>query len=352
MIANGIRAFCNWWFLELYALVPNWIRRVCLRRRHCLVGVLKRTEFALSAITGRHEEQLLRITSNASEPAGDLSAALRQIKRRRQAVTLRLCRELGLRKLLNLPLAARDDLDHLLRYEMDRLSPFGPDNVYFAYRVVAVDREQRGILVEVEIAPRRIVDRAVAIAQRLGLQPRRLELAGGTSDGALNLLPRQGSVSSRMGRLDLALAVLALAAAAAAMVLPLHKQYVTAADLDQKAVSARYEAEKGLALRQELENVTSTINFIFGHRRTTIMMTRVLAELTHVIPDEAYVVQLHVNDGEVRIQGYAQSVSDLIRSLEHSPLFWKAEFVSPITPDPHNGGERFQIAVTIHPTDG
>lgn len=352
MIANGIHAFCNWWFLELYTLVPNWMRMVYLRRRDSLVVVLKRTELVLSAITGNHEQQLLRISSDASEPEGDLSAALRQIKRHRQAVTLRLCRELGLRKLLNLPLAARDDLDHLLRYEMDRLTPFGRDNVYFAYRVVHVDREQRGILVEVEIAPRKIVDRAVAIAQRLGFQPRRVELAGGTSDAALNLLPRQASVSSRMGRLDLALAVLALASAAAAIVLPLHKQYVTAAELDHKAVSARDEAEKGLALRQHLDNLTSTMNFIFGHKKATVMITRVLAELTYVIPDEAYVVQLHVNDGKVRIHGYAQSVSDLIRSLERSPLFWKAEFVSPITPDPHNGGERFQIVVGVRPTGG
>lgn len=351
VVANGIRAFFSWWFLELHALVPNWLRGLCLRRRHRLVGVLKRREFVLCAISGSHEQQLLRMSGDASEPAGDSSAALTQIKRRWQVVTLRVDRELGLRKLLNLPLAVRDDLDHLLGYEMDRLSPFGPENVHFAYRVAHVKPEDRSILIEVEIVPRKIVDRAIAVAKRLGLEPRRLELDGGTSRPALNLLPRQASTSSRVSWLDVALALLALVSTAAAVVLPLNKQYVTATDFDRKAATEKHEAEESLALRQQLDNLTSTMNFIYDHKKTTTMMTRILAELTHLISDESYVVQLHVNDGQVRIHGHAQSASDLIRSLERSPVFWKAEFLSPITTDPQSGTEHFQIAVRIRSTD-
>jgi hypothetical protein len=159
---------------------------ICLYRRHRFVGVLECAEFALFEITGNRQRQLLRVGTHASELCGDLGTALRRIKRHRPRVTLRLGRELGLRKLLNLPLAAGNDLDQLLRFEMDRLSPFGADNVYFAYRVVRIDPKAGSILVEVQIVPRKKVDRALASAERLGLQARRVELDGAAADEKLN----------------------------------------------------------------------------------------------------------------------------------------------------------------------
>ena len=89
------------------------------------------------------------------------------------------------------------------------------------------------------------------------------------------------------------------------------------------------------------------MEFIVDHKKANLMLTRVLAELTHCLPDEAYVAQLDINDRDVRMEGYAQSASDLIGSLEQSPLFEKAEFLSPITIDRHNGRERFKIGVRI-----
>jgi general secretion pathway protein L len=352
VLKNVIRDFCKWWFLELHTLVPNRLRRLCLWRRPNLVGVLECAEFALFEIAGSRKRLLLRIGSHPSELSGDLSAARRQIERHRREVTLRLGRELGLRKVLNLPLAARNYLDELLRLEMDRLSPFGADNVYFAHRILHVDAKASGILVEVQIVPRRIVGRALATAECLGLHTRRLEFADAAAGGGLNLLPRQAAERSRMRWLDWALALLAVAFSSVAIAMPLQKHRATAANLERQVAAVANEAEDSLALRQQLDSLTSAVNFIFDHKKATIMVTGLLAELTRLLPDDVHLVQLHINDGEVRMQGYAQSASDLIGTLENSPLFSKAEFRSPITTEPHNGRERFQIAVGIRLEDG
>jgi general secretion pathway protein L len=168
----------------------------------------------------------------------------------------------------------------------------------------------------------------------------------------LNLLPRQAIESSRVSRLDLALAALLPISAAAALGIDLHKQHATAADFDHKVAAARQEAERSLNLLENIADLTSSMKLIIDYKKVNIRLTRVLAELTHCIPDEAYVAQLDINDRDVRIKGYAQSASNLIGSLEQSPLFEKAEFLSPITIDPHNGRERFQIAVRIQATGG
>jgi general secretion pathway protein L len=351
MIIYNFKCFIYWWLAELYALVPNCLWRVYLRRGIRLVGMLTRTEFILFATAGGNEKKLIRVSSDMLEPT-IFSVASECIKVNGSAVVLRLGQELGLRKLLDLPLAAREDLDSVLKYEMDRISPFGSGGVSFAYRVAHVKQQERRILVEVEIVPRNVVDRVLAIAERLGLEPRRLELAGGIPGTALNLLPREASATSRMSRRDLALAGLALVVGGAAMTLPLYQQHATAVDLDRQAIIEKQAAEGSLLLRQRLDDVVSTMNFIFDQKNATVMTTRVLAELTRRIPDEAYVVQLHVDEREVRMHGYAQSVSDLIGSLARSPLFREAKFLSPITTDPRTGQERFQIAVGIRPAGG
>ena len=60
---------------------------------------------------------------------------------------------------------------------MDRLTPFRADEVYFAQRVLASDAAGRRITVELQVAPKRVVEQALATAQRLGLSPARVELA-------------------------------------------------------------------------------------------------------------------------------------------------------------------------------
>jgi general secretion pathway protein L len=351
VIAHCIRAFCKWWFSELHALVPMRLCRALLRRRE-LVGVLQHAEFALLETTGNRERQLLRISSDACELDADFSGALSEMKRGRLPLTLRLSSELGLRKLLKLPVAARNDLDQLLRFEIDRLSPFAAEKVHFAHRILQIIEKERCILVEVQIVPRMIVERALATCECLGLQPKRLELGGAAADAALNLLPRHAMRSPRISRLDWALAVLALVLAGLVLVAPLQKQHAKLADLQRQVIVERSEAEKSLELRRQLEALTSTVRFIIDRKKSTLTITGLLAELTRRIPDDAYVAHLHINNKEVRMRGYAQSVSDMIGALEGSPLFWKAEFLSPITRDSHNGREQFQISLGLRPKDG
>ena len=77
------------------------------------------------------------------------------------------------------------------------------------------------------------------------------------------------------------------------------------------------------------------------------MLTRILAELTRVIPDQAYVEQLDVRDGELNLRGLATTPSDLIALLEQSALFRKPQFRSPVTQDARLGLARFQLSAEV-----
>jgi general secretion pathway protein L len=73
----------------------------------------------------------------------------------------------------------------------------------------------------------------------------------------------------------------------------------------------------------------------------------VLAELTRLVPDQAYLAQLLLQDGEVQLHGSAATASDLIGLLDHSALFRAPQFRSPVTRDGRDGAERFHLSVEL-----
>lgn len=346
---NGLRTFAEWWSSELAALVPGRLRRSRRRDRQGVVLVLQDGALALIEAAGDGERELARAPAAAPEADVLLRAGLKGVRQRRRGATLRLGPELGLRKVLDLPLAASNDLDQLLAFEMDRLTPFKADEVSFAHRVLRTDTEERRITVEIQAAPRAVIDHGLAAAERLGLQPRRVELAADEADDSapLNLLSRAAGEVPRASRLNRMLALMALVLAAAAVVIPLQQQRSTAADLEQRVAAARTEAEQSLALREQLDELAARAQFVVGRKTNTPMATRVLAEITRLVPDQAYVVQLYIREGEAHMHGFAEAASDLIGILEQSPLFQAPQFRSPVTRDQRADRERFHISFAL-----
>ena len=342
MLAQRIRTFRTW-YAEISSLLQEKVSRNVLRRRE-LVGILERTRFTLLERVGNKERQLLRISSHGCEADVDFDA-LGDMKRRGLRVTLRLSGELGLRKLLNLPVAAKGDLDQLLRFEMDRLSPFAADEVYFAHRILRTVEERARLLVEVHIVPRTIAKRALATCTSLGLEPKCLELAEAEVDTGLNLLPPHAVIRPSISALDCGLAVFALAFAGLLIVTPLQKLRTAAAHLEGEISAESGEANASLVLREQLESLMFKINLIDSHKRSAPAITRLIAILTNLIPDDAYLVELYVGANEVRARGNARSATDVIRSLESSPALLDPKFLAPITRDPHSGREEFRIGL-------
>ena len=183
LLRSSIGAFLGWWLGELGALVPRRLRQQGRRERRGPVLIFGRQQSVVLQRTGDDERVLGSVETDAPDHDQRLSQLLKQVKRRRRPVTVRLSDELGLRKVLDLPLAAKDDLDQMLRFEMDRLTPFRADEVYFAHRVLGSDARNRRLSVEVQLAPKRELERALETARSFGIVPPRVELAAGPEGG-------------------------------------------------------------------------------------------------------------------------------------------------------------------------
>jgi general secretion pathway protein L len=346
VIERVLRELFMWWFSELRALIPVSIWKFVPKRPE-LLGVLQHAEFALFETSRDRKSLLLRVTHAAYEVNPDVVQILSRLQAHKQRVRLCLSSELGLTKLIELPIAAINDLEQLLRFEMDRLSPFPVDEVRFAHRILHVDKKERRISVVVQIVPRNIVKHALATCECLGLQPGRLELAGAPGDNLPNLLAHHTMRYPRVGYLDCGLALLALLFAGLLVLGPLHKREAAALRLEHEIVVEKAGAERSAALRQQLDLLTSTMGPVIGRRQRGPMCTLLLAELTRLMPDDTYAVELRIGEGHIMMLGYAQAASNLIGLLDATPLFGEVKFLSPVTRDQQTGREFFQIAIAL-----
>jgi general secretion pathway protein L len=341
-------SFLHWWLDELRGLLPRSLSTTAQGAKSSLILHLSGDQTVLIERTPRHgERELQRASSDELKTSGLALSSFDDRRYRKWPVAVRLGGDLGLRKVVDLPLAARDDLGQLLHFELDRLTPFKADDVCFAWRVLDTDAAKGRMQVELEMAPKAVVDRALALAQQHRREVARVELVGSSGRAPLDLMPR--SAEARQGRswLGRLLPLIALGLAATAIMLPLNKKQQVIERLEREIAVVRAEAEESLRIRDEIDDLAGKAGFLAAAKNQRLTMTEVLAELTRAIPDHSHIVQLQIRGDSVELNGLADKASDLIAILDRSPLLALPAFQSPVTRDPRSDKERFQISVDL-----
>ncbi|MDH3230460.1 MAG: hypothetical protein OEN55_11770 [Alphaproteobacteria bacterium] len=350
VIGASIAAFLRWWLGELAALVPAPVR-----------GAFS-GEAALLAVTiGDGEAVIRRLARGTRTRLGsvDLAAGAAQQRAaiaglvggrmRRDVIVLALPAERVLRKTLDLPLAAESELADLLRFELDRQTPFSPEQACYDYRVMARDRQSGRMRVEMAVAPRDAVERALSIAAGWGLAPGLVTAAGDEESERAFDLSGRAAPNGFGGRAVLTALLAAVAAAllAVAVALPLQWQAAAAAEAERALAAAREAAREAADLREALGRRRQDARFLIDRKLDTPMAVSVLADLTRLLPDDTYLFELRLQGGRLRVRGYAPAASPLLELFERHPRLDSARFESPVTRVPGIDKERFDLSAAL-----
>lgn len=272
---------------------------------------------------------------------------------------VRLCLEPSesLVRRVRMPAATEENLRQVVAFEMDRLTPFRADDVYFDCRVVGRDATAGTIQVLLALARREGVDAKM----------RRLEALGTTVAGVtvrderghpadLELLPSEtlAGRNSAQERYVLigAFALVALLAAAALSVPVYHKREAVVNGyplLDR----ARTEAESTDNIAHDLEKQVADYNFLLAKKHSNYPVLALLEEVTRLLPDNTWVQQVDVKTvgktREVQVSGEAPSSSKLIEIFEQSRVLQNAQTRGTVTRGSQPSLERFMIVAEPRP---
>ena len=219
----GLSRFWLWWSGELLGVLPDRLRERLLPAGQRLVVDFAgdRVNFVRSkGSTAKRVGSIL-----LSEEELDLAPDRRQVDAVRRIVDraglggvvglLRLPREKVLRRLVDLPAAAAENLREVLGFEMDRQTPFKADEVCFDFRIRSHDTQHKRIKVDLVVVPREVVDRVMRLAEAWGLDLDLLDLSVKVpqDDQLFDLLPRaRRDARARLRRTAMGLATVTVLA--------------------------------------------------------------------------------------------------------------------------------------------
>ncbi|HMB57851.1 MAG TPA: PilN domain-containing protein [Arenimonas sp.] len=255
-----------------------------------------------------------------------------------------------LRRSLTLPTSAETRLRDVLLHEIDRQTPFSPDQVSYEARVLSRDAANKQLRVELVVIPNQRIETALA-----ALGPMNQGLAGidvRDADGGrlgVNLLPATQRTArvDRAVRINLLLGAVIVIALLLAMWLALGNRRIALEELNARVAAANVQAREVRKLRNTLDNSTRAANFLARQRAQQPTMLALLADLTRRIPDNTALEKLSVNEGHVVLIGKSQQAAALVALLQASPLLRTPALAGAVQSDPATGRELFTMTATV-----
>lgn len=358
-LQTGVAQFSRWWFGELAACLPAGLRAAVGRERERLVVEITESTATFAHGKGGSLRRLGKVSLSAAgkdgppaaEQRDQVDAMLDKAGLHSAAASIRLPRDKVLRRLVELPAAASENLREVLGFEMDRHTPFRSGEVYYDFRIKANDPRRKRITVDLVVVPKAVVDPIVRLAAAWKLELDRIEVPGGTKDGSpsFDLLPPSASKSGRTvgQRLNIALAALAVVLLIAAAYAPLEHKRKRLAAAEASLNQVRAQAAEVDAMRKRLTDIVTRSRFAVEQKRNQRTVTEVLDEVTRVLPDHTWVLKFAVHQDRLNVSGYSAKPSSLIGVLEESAALAEVRFSSPVTMDQRIGLERFNLSARI-----
>lgn len=368
----GLPGFWRWWSAELAPLVPVPARVAVARHRLRPVlafegdtAVLWRPSTQGQPL-GLVEAARIPLTGDANATAAAGRSAFAALSPMAYGgavaaprIVLALAPAQVLRRVLTLPAAVEENLRAALGYDLDRLTPFKADELYFDAAITGRDPAKGEIRVDFVAARRTVVDQALAIARGFGVEvaavvPVAPQVAAASR---LNLVPdplrRSSSVFARW-QFWLPLAVLG-AFAATAVILPLWQKRDYAMTVMKQAEQARGHAMESDRLRGELDRQVADYNFALGRKYAFPGSAQVLDEMSRLLPDDTWLTQLEIKtvargkepSRELLMRGESLNAGKLISLLEEAKLVGQAAPRSPTTKVQPGPGEVFDLGAQL-----
>ncbi len=339
-VPQAVGGFLAWWRGELAALWPG---RASSADSDAAIWELSPLDGQLSLRTGSDGARYL------IDPDDDEAELPAGLKVPATPVVLQLDPAFAMVAPVELPLAAEENLDRVLSYQMDHETPFTADQVFFDHRVTVRDRGAQKLIAELVVIPRRVLEPLFEHLRSWGVPLKAATLRIDGDSHSYNLLPDAWRATPRRWPLLLngALAAAALVLLAAGVALPLFAKQQTLDALEPQVKEARDAALATRQLREETEQLRARLDFARNEKRDRVKLLDVLGELTSLLPDDTWLLQLEVRGDEVQLRGETPNAAQLVGLLEASERLRNARFRSPVVQIAAAGRERFHLSVDL-----
>jgi len=342
-----LHEIASWWLRQMQELLPERWRQRAAGPANAVV--LDWHEPADIQLLLRRDHKETSLGQFGLDEAGLRMARTMLGNRRRPAIVLRLPPGMLLERQVTLPRAAEQGLDRVVRYEMDRFTPFAADEVFYSYSLLRRDEARSRIVISIVLVPRARLASALETMRQLQLTPTLLEAAD--SSGELQLVPLTAPGADKLrwrGRGVVAAGVMCAALAVAVVALPFWRQAQARGEVEARIAALKPQLDRAEAVRKKLAADAESVDAFSAEHARVGDALHAIATLTELLPDDTHLISLVMQKREVSMQGESAAAAKLLTTLSADPTIRNAAFTAPVTRNAA-GVDVFAIRVEIVP---
>lgn len=346
-------AFFSWWGGELSALLPAGLRTRWLRGPEVLLLIVHPE--GLTVRRERTGDVLAQIPRalGGDEQRTAFARACAGIDPADRRLVLLLPADSVLQRRLHLPQVAASDLLRVVGYEIDRQTPFKPDQVWYDARASIGGAPPGQIVADLLVAPRAEVDPLLERLREIGIAPDAVDMAVANAAGpraGVNLLPpaQRPRRPQPRRRINLALAAACVLLLVLAMLQWLDNRRTALDAMQAQTDMLRAQAKQASTLRDELVSAAGASGFLAARKRAMPSPLTVLRDLTGRLPADTWLERYSQSaQGQIAMQGESAKAASLIDRLRQSPFLSEPKLQGVIQPDQQTGKEHFDLAAQL-----
>jgi general secretion pathway protein L len=342
-IGNSLLSeFLTWWRQQLLDIVPERLRQSGRGGANAMIVDAGVPGFL--TLHRRRRGQESRFGQMRLDEPGDVS--LRAALNGRPAgepVLLRPAASAVLERAVRLPLAAERDPERVLGYDMERLTPFTADEVFWGYAVESRDKARGQLGVRVALVPRGAVADLIEKLTSCGGRPDLIEAP--TTRGMRTIrLSHNDAARSRLTT-GTALAVLG-ALAVLVIVSPFIRQSLAMGAAQSQLADLAPQVKLAEQLRARASGAGTGGDAVASEMRRLGDMLEALSAITEILPDDSYLTEFTMRERKMTLSGQSASAPKLISALSTDPRVKGPAFTAPVTKG-SNGKEVFAIKAEL-----
>jgi general secretion pathway protein L len=340
----------RWWLAELVSLVPRgWLEWLISPRVTLLLRpegdaiteiVVMRGDTCLmrqSVVDGSQETPTRLREAIAAATGGKSFDVVGVIPENRTLV-----------RPLALPLAAESHLREAVHYQIERISPFRPDNTLYDIAKMASDRAADEVRLALTVVAGDFVGELEQRGAQLGFRIDRFA-SEAVGSGVLRTLDFKSKSASR-GKVSLetkALFAAAFVLTVSLLIVPIIGKWKEAELLETEIEAVRPKAEQVLKLQAESERIVALRAQVIGLKKAAPPPVAVLAKLSELLDDQTYLFDMRMEGAVVTVSGLSSDASKLAQRLGGIDVFKTVRFSGPVLRDLQTARDRFTLVLEM-----
>lgn len=359
---SSVGQFMRWWITELKSFVPEKHQDKLFPNAINVFLVHADEDIVVWCKNGNTFEKYSDAENETGRNEADekeqwwhqVQHIVNQADGKKVQVKFLLPNDQALVRKIALPEAAKENLDEVIGFELDKYVPFNADQVQLGYKIDKKNSNESKILMDLAVIPKQKVIDVLSLCDEKSISLDGIDVnlkdEGDTPQYlGVNLLPAEKRKTGDFFnlKLNLGLMVLLIGLIYFVMFTSLDNKQIKIDRLTEINSQLQKQARMSKLLRKELKEVIVSSKFLQNKKKDHPALVTMFSEVTSILPDHTYITRLKIGQESIEITGQSDNANSLVPKLDKSPHWFTPHVVGGIVPDPRTGKEKFTIKADL-----